>query len=846
MRFQIALSLRIALGYFGAGICWILFSDRLVEALLNDPRQWTRWATIKGCLYVAITAALLFLLLRRTLGRLQSSEQKWKLLFDAAPDAQCLLGPSGELCDCNRQAELLWGRPKRQLIGRDPLEFLLPEERQPILRLLESNARGQIGGPTLLAIKAKDGRPAFLELRSYPVEIEHQPTMLAIMRDITEQRQAEAELRQSEARFGALFRDSPIAIGITTVSEGRLIEANEALAKLVGELREQLIGRTTCEVGLWPSSDTRLRFVELIRQHGRVENHEMRFRRTSGETLDLLLFAQFIDLAGERFLLVSALDVTARTEAARTLLRHETELSTIYEHSPLMICVVNSKREVERMNRTMREFFKALTPELPLPPGDLFGCVQAKISGSSCGHSPGCERCPLPLAIFTTLQTGKTCRNINASLVLHNGSSPQEVCIRASTALVRFEEQPKVLLFFEDVTSRKELERQLMQAQKMEAIGQLAGGVAHDFNNIVGAMLLHLQFLQMSPDLPSTTSSSLKELELCLNRAAALTRQLLVFGRRQALEFRRVELGQIIEGLAQMLKRLIGEHIEMTLREPRDPVWVEADPGMLEQIIMNLCLNARDAMPQGGTLSLSPSAITVHPRQATNHPEARPGRFACLKVTDTGCGMDATTLSRIFEPFFTTKPVGKGTGLGLATVYGIVHQHRGWIEVDSAVGKGTTFRVLLPLCAESQQAMNSVELETPGGSETILLVEDDKNLRTVAKATLTRLGYSVREASTGPEAVLVAKELGMGFDLMLTDMVMPGGMNGLELAEELRKMKPDFGVVVTSGYSTILLDQIGEPSALIKFLPKPYTLAALARTLRDLVDSQKTRTSQKV
>ena len=302
-----------------------------------------------------------------------------------------------------------------------------------------------------------------------------------------------------------------------------------------------------------------------------------------------------------------------------------------------------------------------------------------------------------------------------------------------------------------DVTESRRLEEQLRQAQKMEAIGELAGGVAHDFNNILTATLMHLGLLQDSPQLTLGIKETLKEVECETMRAVGLTRQLLLFSRRQVARFQPLDLNLLIQQLLKMLRRLLGENIEVDFQGSPAAVWVKADAGMIEQVVMNLCINGRDAMPKGGRLTLRTKAVELTRESAGLNPNARAGRFVCVSVADNGCGMDELVLKRIFEPFFTTKEAGKGTGLGLATVYGIVKQHEGWVEVESELGQGSLFRVYLP----EEPAPQPLSPDSPrpgaiqGGSETILLVEDELPVRRTIALALRLLGYAILEAASG-------------------------------------------------------------------------------------------------
>lgn len=396
-----------------------------------------------------------------------------------------------------------------------------------------------------------------------------------------------------------------------------------------------------------------------------------------------------------------------------------------------------------------------------------------------------------------------------------------------------------LLGLFRDVTTQKRLEDQLRQAQKMEAIGQLAGGVAHDFNNILTIIHGHASLLLAAGKLVDASARSAQQITQAAERAASLTRQLLTFSRRQVMQPRHLDLNGIVANMTQMLGRILGEDITLQLDYAPQPAMVEADAGMMEQVLMNLVVNSRDAMPAGGKLTLSLSVRDVGGPHLFRHPEARIGRFVCLRVVDTGCGISPENLRRIFDPFFTTKEVGKGTGLGLATVYGIVNQHQGWIEVVSRVGEGSTFEVFLP-CSVRPAESPREELASRtvrGGNETILVVEDEAPVRELVCALLAGHGYKIFQAESGVKALELWQECKDRVDLVLTDLVMPDLMNGRELAEKLLSDRPNLKVIFTSGYSA---DVVGKDFVLgdgLNYLQKPYHPDKLALAVRDCLDA---------
>jgi two-component system, cell cycle sensor histidine kinase and response regulator CckA len=407
---------------------------------------------------------------------------------------------------------------------------------------------------------------------------------------------------------------------------------------------------------------------------------------------------------------------------------------------------------------------------------------------------------------------------------------PKQSTISVEVSSSRSSDGAELRVVVVDITARRALEAQLRQAQKMEVVGQLAGGVAHDFNNLLAAMVLNLASLHGERDLSPRAEQVVRDLDLLAKRAATLTRQLLVFSRRQAISVRHLELNAVLAELLKMLERLLGEHITYVRRAHDPELWLDGDLIMIEQAVMNLCLNARDAMPNGGTLTLETSMVELGAEVAVASEGRRRGRFGCLEVRDTGCGMSAETLTHLYEPFFTTKGVGRGTGLGLASTYGIVTEHRGWLEVESEPGQGTTFRVYFPLAAQQEKSWVVEESSRPGTRRaSILLVEDEQQLLTATARALSRFGYTVVTASDGPSALEMWDRHSGAFDLVLTDLRMPKGMSGLDVVEQLRARKPSVKFIVMSGYG---LEAPADAASNYVFLPKPFDLKTLDEAIR--------------
>jgi PAS domain S-box-containing protein len=439
--------------------------------------------------------------------------------------------------------------------------------------------------------------------------------------------------------------------------------------------------------------------------------------------------------------------------------------------------------------------------------------------------------------VMGVLERGELLQNLEIQ-----GRRQDEVLIWVSVNGRPVKNAAGVIAYYEwslaDITERRQLESQLRQAQKMEAVGQLAGGVAHDFNNLLtvigGRCYLVLGKLPLDDPLR-------REVELvrgAAERAARLTHQLLAFSRKQVLEPRVLDLNETVSGIEPLLRRLIGEHIEISVIQAPRLGRVKADAGQLEQVILNLAVNARDAMERGGRLVLETADVTLDEAAARRAHDAEPGAYVMLSVTDSGHGMDAATRAQIFEPFFTTKEVGKGTGLGLATVYGIVKQSGGFIDVESEPGQGARFKVYLP---RVEEAVATAEAPKPSGSrlrgsETVLLVEDDPSLRTLAREILTVQGYTVIEAASPVEAIRMHEGHKESIHLLLTDVVMPE-MNGPQLAARLKAARPGMEVLFMSGYTGAALAQQGGAEFGGAFLPKPFTPDGLSRRVREVLDA---------
>jgi len=639
------------------------------------------------------------------------------------------------------------------------------------------------------------------------------------------QRQAQGALRQSEARFRQLLELSFDAIW--EHHDGIITRVNSAGVELLGAKKpEDLVGRRMLELVHPDSREAACRQLRQVRATGRpAPALEQKLTRLDGTIFDAEVAVDAIADPERKNYLVVVRDIAARKIAEAAQRESQARKSAMLESALDAIVTIDQEGNIFEWNPAAEK---------------IFGFPRATVLGKELAqliippslrerHRQGLGRY---LAAGTTSVLGK---RTEMSALRADGT---EFPVELSITRIAHDGPPIFTCFIRDITERKHVEEQLRQIQKMDSIGHLAGGVAHDFNNLLAVIQGYLYIVLESGGLSEETRGNLNQILGAAERGANLTRQLLLFSRKQPAQLRSLYLNEAMDNLARLLRRIIGEDIDLQIHSQSQLPRVEADLGMMEQVVMNLAVNARDAMPEGGSLTITTARVTVGSEQALRNPEARTGEFVCLSVQDTGGGIPPDILPRIFEPFFTTKSVGKGTGLGLATVFGIVRQHHGWIEVESRTGEGTAVKVFLPACAprvaDGENEKDQITLRR--GSGTILLVEDDVSVRGLTRILLEEQGYRVLEAGSGLEALSVWKEWQGQIDLLFTDMVLPDGVTGRELGQQLKELKPVLKVIYTSGYA---LDLDGTGFILregLNFLQKPSKPEKIIQAVQDLLE----------
>ena len=634
-----------------------------------------------------------------------------------------------------------------------------------------------------------------------------------------------AALRESEQRLRQLTENISEVFWMRDLAQNQVLYVSPAYETLWGRTCRSLYDCPQSWLeAIHPEDRERVQQAALARRAEGIYDEEFRIVRPDG-TMRWVRDRAFPvrDSAGLADQVVGvARDVTVHKEAeAEKLHRSETHFRLLIEHASDLITVLNLKGLIRFQSPSLER---------------VLGYVPAKLLGRSVFEFLHPEDLQQARTSFERALSEPSA-TVSLECRFRHQNGRWRMLQSTGRALPAAGGEDLMVLNSRDVTEQKQLEAQLRQSQKMEAVGQLAGGVAHDFNNLLSVIIGHSGLLEMSLPRDQQVWESVTEIGRAAERAAALTRQLLAFSRQQVLEFQVLDLNAIVAAAEKMLRRLIGEDVHLTTSLQPDLGRVRADPGQIDQVLLNLAVNARDAMPKGGTLSFGTRNIELDPTYGSAHPELPPGRYVLMAITDTGCGMTPQTQARIFEPFFTTKGFGQGTGLGLSVVHGIVEQCGGYVEVYSVPERGTTFKIYLPVSEEpASKTSEGVHAKSPQGhGETVLLVEDETPVRNVTLLLLESLGYRVLEAASAEEALCLVETGQNKFELLMTDVIMPG-RSGLELAEALRSRDPGLKVLFQSGYTGEAMLRHGIVKPEMAFLKKPFALDTLAKKVREVLD----------
>ena len=749
---------------------------------------------------------------RRNEDALRQSEARYRTLVELAVDGILLSSAEGIIIEANEQACAMFGLDRSQLVGRYadnlPLSW---DQSQPAPFSFDLLKQG-LPLCSNCACRRDDGTRVALELRT-----KRMPDGLyqSMVRDVTERQRMEQSLRESEQKFAIAFAASPDAVNINRLTDGMYVEINNGFTELTGYTREDVHGKTTYATNIWADLADRQRLVDDLRAKGYCENLEAQFRCKDGRMKTGLMSGRIISLQGVPHILSITRDITPRKQNEAKLER----LRVAIEQAGEVIVITDTEGAIQYANPA----FERVTGYT----------VAEAVNQNPRLLKSGVQDARFYQNLWATISQGQTWtgrivnRHKNGLLFTEEATiSP----VFDNGAIVNY------VAVKRDITAHLKLESQFIQAQKMESVGRLTGGVAHDFNNMLAIILGYADLAISQTDPAHKAYPCLERISEAAARSADIVRQLLAFARKQTIMPQVIRLNSTVEGMLKMLQRLIGEDIELIWRPSPDLAPILIDPAQFDQILANLCVNARDAILDTGTILIETRMIRMSEQQREDNPECQPGGYVQLAICDNGCGMDSAVLGNIFEPFFTTKEPGIGTGLGLATVYGIVKQNGGFIEVISEPGQGTAFRINLP-AQRAKAAVLPEEGIRPARSnhgETILLVEDDPVICDMYTSMLKQLGYRVLAAKT-PSAALEAASAREGeIALLLTDVIMPG-MNGRQLSQQLLALHPQMQVLFVSGYTADVIAHHGVLEEGLHFLQKPFSGTDLSWAVREVL-----------
>ena len=762
---------------------------------------------------------------------LQENEQLLRSLVDNMLDATLILDWSGSVLFANNAAAKLVDL-EAPTDGKDLniRDFLHPEHTQTAFEHLDRVNDNMGGFLWQYKIITRKGREKWVESLGTKIQLNGTSANIVNLRDITERKQAEETLNETVDKYRNIFENAVEGI-FQSAPEGKFIDVNPALAQMMGfrSPEEMIQGFTDIAHQHYVKPEERSRYSALLERDGVVKGFETEVYRKDKKSIWISINARAVrDKSGNVLYYEGTVEnITERKQFADSLTSLEELESSILSAIPHAVIGLKA-RSIIFANDSVEAVFGWTPQELIGRNTRILYRNDEEYEEIGKHFYPALENQRFYREVFN-------CRRKDGKDI---------VCMVSSARIGSDLTDKKIVAIYEDMTERKRtemekghLEAQLRQAQKMEAIGQLAGGVAHDFNNILTAVIGYGNLLKakMAPDDPLRTY--VEHILASSGKAVNLTQSLLAFGRKQIIELRPWKVSTLIKNVEKLLTRLLTEDIELlTFISASDPT-ILADPTQIDQILINLATNARDAMPNGGHLKIEVKLAEINSAFVASYGYGEIGKYALISVSDTGLGMDTATKEKIFDPFFTTKEVGKGTGLGLSIVYGIVKQHNGYINVESEPGRGTSFHIYLPIVKMKEEKIKSEIISTRGGSETILIGEDNASVRQLAKEVLEQFGYSVIEARDGEDAIGKFEQSANNIDLVILDVVMPK-KNGREVYETIKKIKPQIKVFFMSGYTADILSDKGMHEEKLDYTPKPISPQEFLVKVRAVLDSK--------
>jgi PAS domain S-box-containing protein len=770
---------------------------------------------------------------------LQESEHRFTQLFNSAPV------PMAFASETDNFSGTTWNEAWYQTFGYSPevahghngAEIGLWESAEDRQRVIDTALRQQSVTDFETQLRRQDGSIRHCSIYGRFIGTTGNRLLMFVYLDITEKKQAEKALRESEARFSKAFALSPAPMVISDIRTGRYIDVNEQWLRMIGYTREESIGRTSLEQHIWDDLEVRVRLVGQLMEHGSFRDEPVRFVTKSGNRRDARWSALVVNLGGVEVMLSIFYDDTERKQAEDELRTSESYNKVLFHDSHIPLAVIDPAlgQFIDANQAAVRIYgFTDRQALLGKEPKDVSAPVQEGGRSSDILAKELLQRVGAEGALVFEWRHRR----------------PDGTVWEGEVHLMSFCHRNRRLiqLSLQDITGHKQAEKereklqnQLLQSQKLESIGRLAGGVAHDFNNMLSVIIGHAELMlnRTAPGQPWYTD--LRSILDAAERSADLTRQLLAFARRQTVNPKLLDVNETVDGMLKMVRRLIGEDIELAWQPGSGTGRILMDPSQLDQVLVNLCVNARDAIEEKGRITIKTETVVLDAAFCEELDDGEPGEYVLLTVRDNGSGIDQALVPHLFEPFFTTKELGKGTGLGLATLYGIVKQNNGLIRLESTPGKGTAFHVYLPrFRGNSEHRRESVETPSPeSGSETILLVEDEAMILDIGTTMLEMQGYRVLAAATPGEALRLARKHVGEIHLLMTDVVMPE-MNGRDLAKQILSLYPNIKRLFMSGYTADVIAHHGVLDEGVHFLQKPFTLESLTAKVRDVLEADHT------
>ena len=751
---------------------------------------------------------------------LRESEERFRQFSEATFEG-IAIHEGGVLIEANKQFFKMFGYEPSEMIGRQIIPSLVPPESMERIMIRLSSADAKSYEELLIR---KDGTRFPVEIKAKQGKYKGRMVRIVACRDVSVQRQAEKAVLESEQRFRELFNNISNGVMVyEAVDNGRdfiISDVNKAGEDIGKVKKEDIVEKSVVEV--FPG----VKEIGLIDVFKRVwKNGKSEYIPASlykDERVDAWMENYVYKLPSGEIIAVYT-DISKRKNAELKLIESEQLYRTFFEASVDGILIADTETKE----------FKYANPALC----KMLGYSEEEFNAMGVEDIHQKESLEYVISEFVAQAKGEKTLAQDIPCLRKDGAI---IYMDINTTSALIDGRKCNIGFFRDITEHRQLEEQLRQSQKMEAVGQLAGGVAHDFNNLLTAMLGYSEMLIADPGLNDSQRKYIEEIKKASERAASLTQQLLAFSRKQILKPKILNINILVTDIKKMLHRLIGEDIHLISKLDSKLGVIKADPGQVEQVIMNLVVNARDAMPKGGKLTIETQNVYLDEEYSKAHADVQPGWYVMLAVSDTGHGMDEETKEHIFEPFFTTKEKGKGTGLGLSTIYGIVKQSGGYVWVYSELNKGTSFKIYFPRIdeVEKEDEKKFKDKKSLKGSETILIVEDEEMVRDLIYESLKIFGYDLIEAENGKKALQVCKkDSEKPIHLLITDVIMPD-MGGSELAKKLEKLEPDMKVLYMSGYTDNAIVHHGVLDEGVAFLQKPFSPKVLAQKVREILDTE--------